>query len=385
MKSFFRNIHLYLSLFAGLIITCSCFTGTVLVFEKEITRALHPQWYQVIPAGHSLPLQQLAGSVIKQYPDAPVTAITVYNDASRTVEVGISLSPAKTGNMGNEKPHQRKENVAATIFVNPYTGKIQGEYIRKQSFLYAIEKLHRYLLAGKNSIGSTLVSISTLIFLFVLITGLILWWPETKNIMRQRIKIKWGASKKRLIHDLHIVTGFYTSFFMIIIVLTGLIMTFKWANKALFAIAGSKLNDMENIYPQSESGTGVKGITFDASLQNVKNEVKNSAFFVVSPPGNSEGVYTLSILKKGAVETTSDIYYIDQYTGKVAGRYIFANKSLSRRIRAFIKPIHTGAICGASTKVISFIVCLLSLIFPVTGLLMWLNRIKKKKPVKKAL
>jgi uncharacterized iron-regulated membrane protein len=40
MKSFFRTIHLYLSLVSGLFIMTACFTGAVLVFEEELQHTL---------------------------------------------------------------------------------------------------------------------------------------------------------------------------------------------------------------------------------------------------------------------------------------------------------------------------------------------------------
>jgi len=58
---FFRRIHLYLALAAGLVFFVQCLTGTVLVFEEEITHALYPARYGVaVPAGQPrLALAQL--------------------------------------------------------------------------------------------------------------------------------------------------------------------------------------------------------------------------------------------------------------------------------------------------------------------------------------
>ena len=59
MKKFFRVIHLYLSLAAGIVIAIVCFTGAVLVFEKELQEAFNHDRYYVNPAGQRLPLEQL--------------------------------------------------------------------------------------------------------------------------------------------------------------------------------------------------------------------------------------------------------------------------------------------------------------------------------------
>jgi uncharacterized iron-regulated membrane protein len=46
--------------------------------------------------------------------------------------------------------------------------------------------------------------------------------------------------------------------------------------------------------------------------------------------------------------------------------------------------VHTGSIGGTPTKILAFIVCLLGVTFPITGFIMWRNRVGKKKKVKAA-
>jgi len=403
MKVFFRTIHLYLSLAAGIIIFCSCFTGTMLVFEKEIQHTLYPRRYYVEPQDQRMPLATLVSGALKQVPKAKLSSVMVYDDPERSIEIGV-LVPEKGGktNAGKTAGHTEKgkasnghtvsskkpkgdEKPNITLFINPYTGQVIEQFSRKDSFLYSVEMFHRFLLAGKDSAGDMVIALSTLLFLFILITGVILWWPKTKKIMRQRLKIKWGGSTKRLTHDLHIVTGFYTSVFLIIIVLTGLIMTFKWANEALFAITGSKLVKEQPKPPQSVYNAGAAALTIDGALGGIAGAIKTAEYYTIRPPRDSSGTYGISVLPKGAIETTSDTYYIDQYSGQLAGSQTFAGKSLGQRVRALVKPVHTGSVYGLPTKILSFIVCSLSLIFPVTGVMMWLNRTRKKKPASKRL
>jgi uncharacterized iron-regulated membrane protein len=394
MKVFFRTIHLYLSLAAGIVILCSCITGTILVFEKEINYTLHPQRYYVKPQGTRLPLTELKKLALKQVPKAKLVSIMVYNNPQRSVEFGAML-PEKKGKGDNGKADTPKEAVktagkeklkgnegekaTTVLYVNPYTGKVIEQFSKKQSFLFTVEMLHRFLLAGKNSAGDMIVGLSALFFLFILITGVILWWPKTKNIMRQRLKIKFDGSGKRLTHDLHIVTGFYTSIFLIVTVLTGLIMSFGWANKALYAITGSELKKEESKMPGSGYQAGLPPISIEIALKAVADKINTSETYSIRTPRDSAGAFNISILKKGAIENTADSYSIDQYNGKIVATQLFADKSLGQRIRSYVKPVHTGSVYGIPTKIISFIVCLLACIFPVTGIMMWLNRIGKKK------
>ncbi len=409
MKTVFRNIHLYLSLAAGIIIFCSCLTGTMMVFEDEIEHALHHERYFVEPQKQRLPTAQLIFNALKEVPKAKLGSVKVYAEAERTVEIGLII-PEKKGRKGegeheehgpnqerqehgqehgdehrgpqgaegeNKGPKGGGERPNLTVFVNPYTGQVTDRFDQRKSFFKTVEMLHRFLLAGKDSVGNKLVAFSTLFFLFILMTGVILWWPKNKKIMRQRLRYKWDGSQKRLIHDLHIVTGFYTSLFLLIIVFTGLIMTFSWANKLLFAITGSK-----PVFEQPKPSTsvyqaGIKPLPIGEILA-LQEEIEHVSSYTIRPPRDSSGTFNINVLPEGAVETALDTYFVDQYSGKVISIQKFADKSAGQRARAFVKPIHTGSIYGWKTKIISFIVCLLSLIFPVTGVMMWLNRIKKK-------
>jgi len=92
--------------------------------------------------------------------------------------------------------------------------------------------LHRWLLGGDT--GKLIVGICTLLFLFILITGIILWWPKTKNILLHRLKIKSNGGWKRLNHDLHIVLGFYCAIFLFLFAFTGLAGSFSWFNKGIY-------------------------------------------------------------------------------------------------------------------------------------------------------
>lgn len=413
MKKVFRTIHLYLSLAAGLVIFSSCLTGTMLVFEEELEHLFHNDRYYVKAKGERKPVDELVTTALRKVKGARPASVKVYKDRGRTVEIGL-ITPGKPGERGgaengqpaagsrgkfkperkggrDDQPNRQQDAAnpkkggekgrdakpSLTVYVNPYSGEVVDVFNKRSSFLFQAEMFHRFLLTGKDSLGNTVVAVCTLFFLFILITGLILWWPKTKAIMRQRLKIKFSGNTKRLVNDLHIVTGFYTSVFLIVIVLTGLIMTFDWANKVLFSLTGSKVVKEQPKPPLSGAGEGRNKLAVDDIITTISSQFERAAYLNVRLPKDSTGVYSVQLINEGQVETTGDTYFIDQYDGHIAGRQLFAEKNKGQQARAFVKPIHTGSVYGLPTKIISFIVCLLSLIFPVTGVMMWLNRTRK--------
>ena len=74
MRRFFRKIHLWISVPIGLIISITCFTGAILVFEKEILALAHPHLYRCeVPEGSAM----MSGEEIAKTLNALGTDISV--------------------------------------------------------------------------------------------------------------------------------------------------------------------------------------------------------------------------------------------------------------------------------------------------------------------
>jgi uncharacterized iron-regulated membrane protein len=478
MKVFFRRIHLYLGLTAGLVITISCLTGALLVFEKELTEAFNHDRYYVQASGERLPLDKIAEMVKQQVPGAGISRIQVFADPTRTLQVlldegkkggkkegkrkGESKEDANAVGKGKEGGEGAKENANATVgekageegkaaakeitntvakskaeeeskenanatagekageegkegakvaasetgkgatrgekkdkvtagekgapkkekgrtaFVNPYTGKVVELYSYQETFYYQIFSLHRWLLAGPT--GKAITGASTLIFVFILITGIVLWWPKTRNIFKQRIKVKWGGGWKRLNHDLHVVLGFYAAIFLFVSAFTGLTWSYEWFSNGLYAVLGTSPKPMAA--PVSAPAVVMEGkhISYETALATVKQSVPDAIFYSLSAPKDSTASFMVSLLPANAIqEAATTTYYLDQFSGKVLQSQTFAQRNLGQKIKASIKPLHTGAIFGTPSKIFALLVALLGVIFPTTGTIMWLNRTRKKK------
>ncbi|WP_143308540.1 PepSY-associated TM helix domain-containing protein [Chitinophaga vietnamensis] len=370
MKVFFRRIHLYLGLVAGLVIINTCLTGALLVFEKEITEACNHDRYYVRPGAQRLPLDEIARMVKQQAPGAGIGRIQVYSDPARSMVVSL-----EEGRKGERKKENKKEK-GRQAFVNPYTGKVIELYSYQETFYYKIFAMHRWLLAG--AVGKTITGISTFIFLFILITGIVLWWPKTRNILRQRLKMKVDGGWKRINHDMHVVLGFYTAIFLFIAAFTGLTWSFEWFSKGMYAALRTSPKPMEPpLSVQPETG---RSIGFEAALAGVRQQVPDASWYIVSAPKDSAAAITVTLLPAGTRhEGASTTYYLDQFSGKVLQSQTFGEKNLGQQIRSTIKPLHTGSIFGLPSKIFALAVALLGVTFPVTGTIMWINRTRKQQ------
>jgi uncharacterized iron-regulated membrane protein len=393
MKIFFRRIHLYLSLAAGLVILSCCLTGAILVFQKELEQAFNKDRYFVKAEGQKLSLDSLVQSVQQAHPKMKVGGVKVYDDPERSVEVSVMApekkkeggkaehKPAENSNKQQAKPgapRGEQRTPMLTAFVNPYDGQVLELYNPREGFFYSTLALHRWLLGSNNGIGKYITGVATFMFLFILITGIILWWPKTKKILKQRLKIKSDGGWKRLNHDLHIVLGFYSFIFLFIFAFTALAWSFEWFNKGIYKVTASSMKPVEP--PKSVYQDNAKKINFNTAYEAARASFANVEFFNIGMPKDSVGAITVTMLSKNAVhETASDALYIDQYTGKVLGQYLFSDRNLGARVRATFRPVHVGSIGGTTSKIISVLVCLMGASFPITGVIMWINRTRKKK------
>ncbi|MGI4740624.1 MAG: PepSY-associated TM helix domain-containing protein [Janthinobacterium lividum] len=410
MKVFFRRIHLYLALAAGMVFFVQCLTGTVLVFEEEITHLLHAERYAVaVPAGQPrLALVQLASQFQQAHPQGKVLGFKVYADQARTVELTYRNSKTKPsgrgeggapqgqsgrasrGEMGRYQaprgpgspegrggkgPGGRPER-GSTAYLNPFTGQVLGLQTEKQLPVFKVaEDLHRRLLAGE--VGKALTGLSALFILVITATGVVLWWPKTRAVLTGRLRIKWGASGKRLIHDLHVVLGFYCALFLFGLAFTGVIMSYRWATEGLFWLTNSRptvgLPTPRSVAREDQT------IAYDAALRTGQATYRTAEFWRIGAPQNPGAAVAVSAPSELPLRHNGlDTLFVDRATGAALAQHRYSRQTAGAQLRRLAKPLHTGEIGGLWTKLLALVVTLLSLTFPVTGVLMWLSRTRKK-------
>lgn len=392
-KSLFRTIHLWLGLGTGLLIVFVCLTGSVLAFEQELEHAWYPGRYFVAPAATPrLPLAQLAQAVKDHKPKAKITSFKLYADPTRTVEISLAGGD-KGGSRGGVGPARREpgngdgaksgpgkggkgksDGGGPRVFVNPYTAAITGELNPRDNFFKTVEQLHRGLVAGP--MGKLVMGVNATVFLFILGTGLVLWWPVARKALRPRLTVKWDSSWRRLNHDFHISLGFYASLFLLIMALTGVGMSFDWVGAGINKLTHSPAKRPEP--PTSAPPAGALPLAADAVLALARQQAPHAETYTLQLPKEPTGSIRVAVLRPGAVtENATDEVYLDQYSGRVVGAQTYAQRPVGQRIRGLFKPVHTGAIFGWPTKLLAMAIGLLGATFPITGTIMWLNRRRK--------
>lgn len=365
-RKFITDIHLWLGIGAGIIIFLVCLSGTILTFENEI-EGFFDEKMVVNPSGNeAISMESLVASLEDQ---GRVTSVTLRMGSKSPYEFRVKTSP--------------KDRRGTVFNVNPYTGEIlKYESSALNGFFFSMFKLHRWLLLDI-SIGRPIVGISTIIFLLLTISGLVIWFPKKlkwRNLKRG-FKIKFSANWKRINHDLHNTIGFYASIILLVMGLTGLSWSFDWYRDGSSAVMGSKIFDRST--PEFESNVETENWVSLAGIRAVaNNELDLAGDMVIYFPEKEDGVYQIRKLHtEEFAPVTSDRIFIDK-DGSVLEKQIFSDKPLNIQVASLIRPIHTGEIFGGFSKFLYFLACLFATSLPVTGTIIWINKLKKKRKKK---
>lgn len=367
-KKLTRKIHFWLGLSSGLVVLILGITGCILAFELEI-RSLTESFRNVKVENRAV------------LPPSELKAIAEKHLASKKA-------------LGIEYPGKDKAAVAAyydekeyeLLFMNPYSGEVLKHKNMNKDFFRIVLDGHYYLWLP-NDIGQPIAASATLVFLVMMISGLILWWPKNKAAKKQRFTIKWSAGWRRKNYDLHNVLGFYMTWIAIFLAITGLVFGFQWFARSLYWITSGGETMVEHTHPVSDT---TKTASFanmaDHLWQEHRAGLKENESIGVYFAGIPTDPVEIAINHKPGTYYNSDYYHYDQYTGKelpATGSYAgkFEDAALADKIVRMNYDMHVGAILGLPGKILAFFASLIAASLPVTGFYIWLGRKKKKKAV----
>ncbi len=370
IRKFLNDVHLWMGLASGLVVFVVCLTGTIYTFHEEIDEFLNSEKYHVQAAADPMEVEQLAEILGRQ----------VEGDVA---SVSIPVSPGDAYRFSVRKEGERR---GTNYLVNQYTGEILGDTNSSTSeFFMTMFRLHRWLLLDTN-IGRPIVGWSTFIFVFMVITGLIIWIPQKAKNWKQGLKIKWSGNWKRLNHDLHNTFGFYAAILLLIMGLTGLQWSFDWYRTGLRSVLG--VEDQRGGRPGPDQGeaetdaamaSGMRALNAAELLEITDKELPFAGSYYLEIPGGEKNRISVRKYHSGFFASpAADEIEIHAYSGEVVSVQKFADKPLNEQIARSIKALHVGNVFGTFSKILYFISCLIATSLPVTGTIIWINKMKKK-------
>jgi uncharacterized iron-regulated membrane protein len=336
-------LHRWCALVVGLVLLCTAASGASLVFEGAIDRGLHPDLWTAAPAGPLLSVDTLVARVNSKYPQGKVTAVSLSPVAGRAWTMS-------TGGL--------------TVFVNPYTGAITGTRTAQESQATLSRRLHVFhveLFAGR--VGRTVVGLATCIAFFLVITGIVLWWPD------KLIRISTKASWKRINFDLHHALGIVAAVVLIVITASGLVIHYDTLTNAIRSLDATPPAPA----PQQPAGNAAALQSFDALADAARGALPGAAIMFISNGGAKSPATVAMRFPEDHTPGGRSRVFIDRYTGAVLGNVSTRNAQLGTRIDNLKRSLHTGDVLGKPTEALWLLAALVMVSQVVTGFAMWWN------------
>lgn len=383
-KKILFQIHWFLGITAGLILSIMGVTGAIYSYDQQILKWVNSDSY-VVQAENTPKLTpaQLYQHFNTTQPEIKINSITIAKDPTSSSVVNI------------EKEGERR---GYNMMVNPYNAQVLPD-VKGRKLLLLIQQIHRNLTAGE--VGKQITGACALMLIYFVLSGLYLRWPK-KHSARQWLAVKPKLKGRNFIWDLHAVVGTWVIVFYLLFACTGLYWSYDWWRSGMFKVMG-----VEQPKPQGHGATpqnrGMQQGKLSDRNKDKKSEpqLANTQLITAlnqtwsgfnSQVGRDYSTLTLNLPKKddGKVELSfvdatpqherarnQAIY--NYQTGNIEKMELYEDKKLNQKIMSSMLPVHRGSFFGPIYQFVAMLASLAMPLFLVTGWMLYLKRRKQKK------
>lgn len=361
--------HLVIGITVGVVVLSMAVTGITLAFRPQIEAFAERgvRWVE-IPGKDStrLNLNVLMEKARDQFPNTPPISI-----ASRSKH-GSSIAM----NFGREE---------GTVYLNPYTGILLGKESSIHSLLQSVQDWHRWFGSEKN--GKPITGACCMGLFLLVLSGFYLWWPRDWNSLASVIFFNRALKGKPRDWNWHNVIGFWCSPLLLLTTMTGLIMSYQWANRLLFKMAGDVPPAR---FEKEKSPPGERyrkrewiSIDVDALWARAVKQAPRWEMMTLRMPQKTGAPANISILEPASLgPNPRSQLTLDSSSGEILKWEPHSGLGLGARLRAWIRPLHTGEAWGPPGQALMLLSAAGATLLVWTGFVMaWRRFVGRKNPV----
>jgi uncharacterized iron-regulated membrane protein len=360
-------IHLAVGVTAAVVIFMMAVTGVILTYEAQLNQWALREYRADPPAPDVAPLglDELIVRVTGEQPAGLVTSVALHRDPREPAVVRL--------------------DDGATFHVDRVTGEQVGDGdTRTRRFLRSVMYWHRWFgLEGEYRIvGRTFTATANLGFLFLLVSGLYLWWPSTgsRAAWRQALWFRRGLGGRLRDFNWHSVIGFWSAVPLAVIVASGATISYQWAADLVHRLAGdtppfqASPRSLASVTQNDLSVTpdpAAPSVDLQALVASAVAETPGWRTVTISLPESIHDPVVVAVDRgTGRQPWKSDDLVFDRATGELVARAGYPTFSRGFRIRRWLRFAHTGEVYGVIGQSIAGVVSLGVAVMVWTGLAM---------------
>ncbi|MGK7133788.1 PepSY domain-containing protein [Acinetobacter baumannii] len=371
-KKFLFQIHWFLGISAGLILSIMGVTGAIYSYDQQILKWVNTDSYVVqAQSSPKLTPAQLYQHFTTIQPEIKINSITIAKDPTASSVVNI------------EKEGERR---GYNMMVNPYTAQVLPE-VQGRKLLLLIQQIHRNLTAGE--FGKQITGACALMLIYFVLSGLYLRWPK-KHSARQWLAVKSKLKGRNFIWDLHAVVGTWVIVFYLLFACTGLYWSYDWWRSGMFKVLGVEQPKMQGHGGSGRNKDQLPKIQLDnAQLITALNQTwsgfnnqigRDYSTLTVNLPKKDDGKIELSFVDATPQHERARNQAVYNYkTANIEKMELYEDKKLNQKIMSSMLPVHRGSFFGPVYQFVAMLASLAMPLFFVTGWMLYLKRRKQKK------
>jgi sulfite reductase (NADPH) flavoprotein alpha-component len=354
------QLHWIFGITVGIVLAIVGATGALLSFEQQIIASLARDGRHVEANGRVLlaPAELLA-RVTASEPDKRITGLNIVHEPSETIRVTFA-------------PREQR-------YVDPYSGALlPARPGSAETFFRNVRQLHRWLMLGDlgdRDVGRQIVGASTLLLVFMALTGLYLRWPRGPAARRFKTWLvpDFRLKGRAFLWNLHSVIGTWVLPVYLVIALTGLQWSYEWYRDGLYSIAGVERPAGGEGGPREARGAADIP-TFARAWEIFSREAAGFTSVNVNLGAGPDRPLEFRYLDaQPSHERAFNTLAIDA-EGRVAKSERYQDKKLAAQLVSSIFPLHSGSYFGLVGVIVFLLASLAMPLFAVTGWLMYLRR-----------
>lgn len=371
-KKFLFQIHWFLGISAGLILSIMGVTGAIYSYDQQILKWVNTDSYVVqAESTPKLTPAQLYQHFATTQPEIKINSITIAKDPTASSVVNI------------EKEGERR---GYNMMVNPYTAQVLPD-VKGRELLLLIQQIHRNLTAGE--FGKQITGACALMLIYFVLSGLYLRWPK-KHSARQWLAVKPKLKGRNFIWDLHAVVGTWVIVFYLLFACTGLYWSYDWWRSGMFKVLGVEQPKMQghggagrNKDKSSETKLDSTQLitALNQTWSGFNNQVgRDYSTLTVNLPKKDDGKVELSFVDAMPQHERARNQAVYNYkTANIEKMELYEDKKLNQKIMSSMLPVHRGSFFGPVYQFVAMLASLAMPLFFVTGWMLYLKRRKQKK------
>ena|GEM_PF-1618525 len=353
-RALFLWSHRWFGIIAGFYYVLLGLTGSYLVYRDEIEALSFPQLHRAEANVASWNLERLitAGKAGLETDKDP-SGIYIPADHGRTVELSFNMS----------KPGAGRKII--TGFVDPSNDQFVGSMNFRESLSGFIFIFHHDLFLG--GLGRTIVGVAGILMLFILASGMYLWWPK-KGAIKKGFTLKTIRNRLQWNIEWHRLTGLYSLVLMVVVTFSGVFIAkpgwFINREGGPGGLGGGSGGGPGGA-PRAGSERKADPISINWSGLQFALEDHALAQRPINLRINSEKSY-IDVSKDG------DVFRFDMVNAKLIDKN--PPKPPAAEMHELQKDLHGGHYWGELGRFLTFVSGILPLFFYVSGIYIWLKK-----------